>query len=297
MLTGRSDVLPEFGSSKNLLFSDRLSELNEDEETDTSEQILYAASFEELAEKNVQYDTIIWVSISLLLVLAWGVGIIMLLYLPYKRYVLQKDISSRKLYVTPHEIVYKVARPSFMPFWGEILIERHVPLSQVIDVIIEQGFLQSVYGMHTFRVESIAYGKAAPVDELQVQGVYKPGVLRKIIVTEASKSIQDVNRSWKPPVQISEGETMVRMGSSTEDPAVLRSPSRSWKIMSRIASVEHRGTLPGDLLIHKLEEVNKSVKKIELLIENSQASSDSRSSNVPSESGSSRVSAVKGLKL
>ena len=28
----------------------------------------------------------------------------------------------------------------------------------------------------------------------------------------------------------------------------------------RIASVEHRGTLPGDLLLHKLEEVNKSVK-------------------------------------
>ena len=42
------------------------------------------------------------------------------------------------------------------------------------------GCLQSVYGMHTFRVESIAYGKAAPVDELQLQGVYKPGVLRKV---------------------------------------------------------------------------------------------------------------------
>ncbi|XP_057499790.1 uncharacterized protein LOC130783980 isoform X3 [Actinidia eriantha] len=298
MLTGRSDVLPEFGSSKNLLLSDHLSELNEDEEADTSEQILYAASFEELAAKNVQYDTIIWVSISLLLVLAWGVGIIMLLYLPYKRYVLQKDISSRKLYVTPHEIVYKVSRPSYMPFWGVISIERHVPLSQVIDVIIEQGCLQSVYGMHTFRLESIAYGKAAPIDELQVQGVYKPGVLRKIIVTEASKAIQDVNRSWRPPVQISE-ERMVRMGSSTEGPAVLRSPSKSWKIVGspRIASVEHRGTLPGDLLLHKLEEVNKSVKKIELLIENSQASSDSGSSNVPSESGCSRVSAVKRLKF
>ncbi|GFY92613.1 hypothetical protein Acr_08g0010090 [Actinidia rufa] len=265
MLTGRSDVLPECGSSKNLLLSDRLSELNEDEEADTSEQILYAASFEELAAKNVQYDTIIWVSISLLLVLAWGVGIIMLLYLPYKRYVLQKDISSRKLYVTPYEIVYKVSRPSYMPFWGVISIERHVPLSQVLDVIIEQGCLQSVYGMHTFRLESIAYGKAAPIDELQVQGVYKPGVLRKIIVTEASKAIQDVNRNWRPPVQISE-ERMVRMGSSTEGPAVLRSPSKSWK-------------------------------KIELLIENSQASSDSGSSNVPSESSCSRVSAVKRLKF
>jgi hypothetical protein len=37
-----------------------------------------------------------------------------------------------------------------------------------------------VYGIHTFRVESIAYGKAAPVDELQVQGVSNPGLLRKV---------------------------------------------------------------------------------------------------------------------
>lgn len=42
------------------------------------------------------------------------------------------------------------------------------------------GCLQSVYGIHTFRVESIAHGKAAPVDELQVQGVGNPGLLRKV---------------------------------------------------------------------------------------------------------------------
>lgn len=42
------------------------------------------------------------------------------------------------------------------------------------------GCLQSVYGIHTFRVESIAYGKAAPVDELQVQGVSNHGLLRKV---------------------------------------------------------------------------------------------------------------------
>ncbi|KAL4285329.1 hypothetical protein GQ457_16G011140 [Hibiscus cannabinus] len=68
-----------------------------------------------------------------------GVGIIMLLYLPFRRYVLQKDISSRKLYVTPSEIVYEVSRPSFIPFWGPVTIEKHVPLSKVIDIIIEQG--------------------------------------------------------------------------------------------------------------------------------------------------------------
>ncbi|GAB2290979.1 hypothetical protein Dimus_025237, partial [Dionaea muscipula] len=41
------------------------------------------------------------------LVLAWGIGVLMFLYLPIKRYVLEKDISSHELFVTPMEIVYK----------------------------------------------------------------------------------------------------------------------------------------------------------------------------------------------
>lgn len=42
------------------------------------------------------------------------------------------------------------------------------------------GCLESVYGIHTLRVESISRGKAAPVDELQVQGLSNPGLLRKV---------------------------------------------------------------------------------------------------------------------
>lgn len=273
---GRTDVLPKLGSSKDLLLSDPLSNLNEDEEAEYLEQILYTASFEEFATKFVQYDTIIWVMISLLLVLAWGIGLIMLLCLPIRRCILKKEISSRKLYVTPHEIVYKASRPSFIPFWGMVMIEKHVPLPQVIDIIIEQGCLQSVYGIHTFRVESIAQGKAAPVDELQVQGVYNPGLLRKIIVTEAAKAIQEFDRSWKHTSQISEGESTVRVGSFSDGSAILRSPVKTSKIGSspRHASIEHRGVVSADLFLHKLDEVNKSVKKIELLIEQSHASSD-----------------------
>jgi hypothetical protein len=33
----------------------------------------------------------------------------------------------------------KVSRPSFVPFWGTATIDKHVPLSMVIDIIIEQG--------------------------------------------------------------------------------------------------------------------------------------------------------------
>lgn len=114
MLMGHADGLSELRSSKDHLLSDHELEVEEctddddEEAANSSEEILYAASFEELASNSVKYDTIIWFSISLLLVLAWGVGVFMLLYLPIRRYVLKKDISSRKLYVTPSEIVYKV---------------------------------------------------------------------------------------------------------------------------------------------------------------------------------------------
>ncbi|KAL0309219.1 UNVERIFIED_CONTAM: hypothetical protein Sradi_5864200 [Sesamum radiatum] len=284
MLMGHAEGLPKLGSAKDLLLSDPVAEQGVDEEAEDPSQVLYTASFEELASKNVQYNTIIWLSISLLLVLAWGIGIVMLLYLPFKRYVLQKDIASRKLDITSKEIVYKVSRPSFIPFCGETKIEKHIPLSLIIDIIIEQGWLQSVYGLHTFRVEYISHGKAAPVDELQFQGVNNPGLLRKVcyfkeilnmqvLVTQASKAIQDDDRSWNP---INGGETMYRMESLTLGPAVLRSPtsSKGRRIMGspHHPPMEPQGIVPTGLMLHKLEEVNKSVKKLEFLIEKTQAS-------------------------
>ncbi|XP_056160536.1 uncharacterized protein LOC115691776 [Syzygium oleosum] len=272
MLMGHTDGLSERSTSKEQLLPDPESELDNDEASDSSEEILYTASFEELATNHLKYDTIIWLSISLLLVLAWGVGIFMLIYLPIRRYVIRNDIHSRKLYVTPTKIVYKVSRPSFIPFWHPAVIEKHVPLSLVIDIIIEQGWLQSIYGIHTFRVESVARGKAAPVDELRVQGVSNPGLLRKVIITGASKVIQDAGRSWKPTSFVVEGDSMARMTSLTEGSTYLKSPSKSWKTTgsSRYPSIERRGMVPGELLLNKLEEVNKSVKKIESLVEKSQ---------------------------
>ncbi|KAJ6686215.1 PROTEIN putative-RELATED [Salix purpurea] len=283
MFSGRNDDLSELGSSRDPLLAYPESELNAE---DDEEPILYAASFDELAKNHVKYDTVIWVSISLLLVLAWGIGIVMLLCIPIRRYMLQKDISSRKLYVTANEIVYKFSRPSML-FWRATTIEKCIPLSLVIDIIIEQGCLQSVYGIHTFRVESIVHGKAAPVDELQVQGVADPGVLRKVIITEASKNVQDFGKGWKP-TSIIEEESLSRVGSLSDGRAVFKSPPKSWKMTGspRYASMEHRGSpryttmehtglIQGEMLLNKLGEVCESVKKMESLIEKSQTSTES----------------------
>lgn len=83
--------------------------LSETDCLDTEDEpVIYMASFEEMEEKFVKYQTTQWVLYSLLLIFAWGIGLFMLLYVPVRRYVLRKDIKSRKLFVTPNSIVYKV---------------------------------------------------------------------------------------------------------------------------------------------------------------------------------------------
>lgn len=52
--------------------------------------------------------------------------------------------------------------------------------SKDYSILFSIGCVQSVYGIHTLRVESIAHGKASPVDELRIQGVSNPSLLRKV---------------------------------------------------------------------------------------------------------------------
>uniref|UniRef100_A0A0E0CNZ4 Uncharacterized protein n=1 Tax=Oryza meridionalis TaxID=40149 RepID=A0A0E0CNZ4_9ORYZ len=113
MLSGRAVTLHHRSDSGEHLVGNVVSdEAENSEEAEASSKVLYRASFQELMPNYLQYDTIISAVISLLLVLAWGVGLLMLLYLPYKRYVLKKDILSRKLYVTENKIVYRVTASS-----------------------------------------------------------------------------------------------------------------------------------------------------------------------------------------
>uniref|UniRef100_A0A0D9VIT1 DUF7642 domain-containing protein n=1 Tax=Leersia perrieri TaxID=77586 RepID=A0A0D9VIT1_9ORYZ len=261
MLSGRAVTLHHRSDPSDLVGNVMSDGADEEEEAGTSSKVLYRASFQELMPNYLQYDTIIWAVISLLLVLAWGVGLLILLYLPYKRYVLKKDILSRKLYVTENKIVYEASRPSYIPFIGIVKKEIKVPLHLVVDVIIEQGCLQSVYSLHTFKVESIASGKPAPVDELQFHGVYNPDLLKTVIVREASKRIQEV-QSWKFRIYSGEGPSDVTPTSR------LYYPNAKVTASSRHNFQDSKGRNPesDSVLLHKLEEVCRSVKNLESLL-------------------------------
>lgn len=246
--------------------------LIEDEESGASGKILYRATFDELESSHVNYDTVLWILISLLLTMAWGIGILMLLYLPIRRYIIRKDIQSRSLYVTSHAIVYKVTRPAFLPCLGFTKMEKHVLLPLVTDVIIEQGCLQAAYGIHTIRVENLACGKPTPVDEFQIQGVANPRNFRKVILAEASKFGPKAGSvaydSYRQDIIIANPS----LKNVQDGPG---SQSSSWRIPYSPRRVLHEaGSLgSGDmLLIHKLDEVERSVKRIEALVEHSQSS-------------------------
>uniref|UniRef100_A0A0E0JBD0 DUF7642 domain-containing protein n=1 Tax=Oryza nivara TaxID=4536 RepID=A0A0E0JBD0_ORYNI len=104
----------------------------------SEDEILYDASFEATEDKFVKYQITWWILLSVLLILAWGVGLLMLLYLPIWIYVCRKDFRSRKLCLTPHAIVYKVTRPATFPCFGVLRNEKHVVLHSVSDIVVEQ---------------------------------------------------------------------------------------------------------------------------------------------------------------
>ncbi|CAI9766601.1 unnamed protein product [Fraxinus pennsylvanica] len=249
----RGLLLPGAGSNSGSEPTD-----NPNEEED--EPVLYKASFEEAEENFMKYQTAQWVLYSLLLILAWGIGLFMLLYLPVRRYILRKDIRSRKLYITPNAIVYKVKRPVPIPFLGFLKKEKYVLLPSVADVVIEQGYLQSQFGVYSIRIENVGVRRPSS-DDVQIKGVANPHAFRKAVLMRISSMREEVL-----PRQVSAIED-VPTSRISHSPIPLMSPSKP----PRPDSLTFASELA---ILQKLEEVGSSVKRVQTLIEekNSQAS-------------------------
>ncbi|KAI5445672.1 hypothetical protein KIW84_013772 [Lathyrus oleraceus] len=153
--------------------------LLEDNDGNEEESVLYEASFKEMEENFVKYQTVQWVLYSLLLILAWGIGLLMLLYIPIRRFILRKDIRSRSLYLTPNAIVYKVTRPVPFPCFGVLHKEKHVLLHSVADIVVEQGYLQSLFGVYSVRIENVGV-RRPPSDDVKILGIANPNDFRKV---------------------------------------------------------------------------------------------------------------------
>jgi len=143
------------------------------------DEVLHDASFAEMEDNFVKYQIAQWILLSVLLVLAWGVGVLMLLYLPIRIYVCRRDFRSRKLYLTPHSVVYKVNKPVAFPCFGVFKKEKYVILPSISDVVVEQGYLQSFFGVYSIRIENVGVRKP-PSDDVKITGVAHPHDFRKV---------------------------------------------------------------------------------------------------------------------
>ncbi|KAL5098369.1 hypothetical protein RYX36_002696 [Vicia faba] len=160
----------------------------------------------------------------------------MLLYIPIRRFILRNDICSRKLYLTPNAIVYKVKRPVPFPCFGVLHKEKHVLLHSVADIVVEQGYLQSFFGVYSLRIENVGV-RRPPSDDVKILGVANPNDFRKAVMMRLSNI---------------RNEIVSRQTSTSQDSShLMMSPSKSL----RYDSTRSRELL----LMQKLEEVGSSV--------------------------------------
>ncbi|KAE8653463.1 uncharacterized protein LOC101212805 [Cucumis sativus] len=242
---GSHEEVVEISSLERGLLSECRSDLEPESD---DEPVLFAASFQEMEDNFVKYHTAQWVLYSLLLILAWGIGLLMLLYLPVRKYILRKDFQSKRLYLTPNSIVYKVTRPVPLPCFGVLKKEKHVLLPSVADIIIEQGYLESLYGVYSIRIENAGV-RRPPGDDVHIQGITDPVAFRKAVLMRLAGMRDDGNTS-----QISTIEEVLNTKAS---------PSKSSKYDPYLYS--------GEQVLQKVEEVGSSVKRVQALIEEHQS--------------------------
>lgn len=244
-MSSEDEVVDVDSLEKGLLEGNVLKEYSEAD----GETILYTASFDESEDNYVKYQTAQWVLYSLVLILAWGIGLLMLLYLPIRRYILWKDFRSRKLYVTPDAIVYKVTRPVAFPCFGVLKKEKHILLPSVADIVIEQGYLQSLFGIYSVRIENAGVRKPAS-DDVQIHGIAHPREFRKAVLRHL------------PNMKSSSKQALIK-----EDLPVLNSAISSIQTNCSSSLQHHTLLSPGEQILQKLEEVGSSVKRVKMLIE------------------------------
>ncbi|KAK4774431.1 hypothetical protein SAY86_009366 [Trapa natans] len=230
--------------------------------------VLYTATFQEMEENFVKYQIAQWVLYSLLLILAWGIGLFMLLYLPVRRYILRKDIRSRKLYLTSNAIVYKVTKPVSFPCFGVLKKEKHVLLPSVADIVIEQGYLQSLFGVYSLRIENVGV-RRPPSDDVQIQGIANPNAFRKAVLARLSSM---KNEAFSRHVSVIDDVPNLLLGPSS---ASWMSPSRLQMSPSRSLRRDNLASPGEQLLLQKLEEVGTSMKRVQRYIEEQQTQAPS----------------------
>eukprot|EP00246_Nothoceros_aenigmaticus_P015194 TRINITY_DN6203_c0_g1_i1.p1 TRINITY_DN6203_c0_g1~~TRINITY_DN6203_c0_g1_i1.p1 ORF type:complete len:293 (-),score=22.46 TRINITY_DN6203_c0_g1_i1:979-1857(-) len=255
------------------LLTDPVSQADDESGPETG-RIVYRASFEDLEHSHVNFETLYWFLISVVLILAYGVGLLMLLYIPVRRYVVRRDIRSRQLYVTSSALVYKVERPVFLPCLGKYKREKHFLLHLISDIVVEQGCLQSYFGITGVRIETAGQSRLAPGDEVRIQGISNPALFRQVVLMAATTLRQrDTDGGASSP----KGDEMILVDDGGLRNSLPHSQLPGWSWPSTAAGVTSwqpgyspvavgpnesgsSTSSPKNSIYKKLEDIEKSLK-------------------------------------
>jgi len=92
------------------------------------------------------------------------------------------------LYITTESVVLKTNSPACIPCFGDNKSEKHVLLPLVTDVVIEQGYMEAWFGLHSVKIENAGQGdisNGTRVD-LKIQGITNPQLFKKILLRAAT---------------------------------------------------------------------------------------------------------------
>eukprot|EP01102_Stenamoeba_stenopodia_P004368 TRINITY_DN14675_c0_g1_i1.p1 TRINITY_DN14675_c0_g1~~TRINITY_DN14675_c0_g1_i1.p1 ORF type:complete len:276 (+),score=69.14 TRINITY_DN14675_c0_g1_i1:99-926(+) len=160
--------------------------LTEAEETEHG-RVLFQASFLENEAKYVSYITWGLFFASLLMAVFYGVGLLLLFWIPVLRSNARKDLQSRRLYITSENVVYKTAAPAFCPCFGVNKTEKHILLPLITDVILSQSWFEAWFGIYSVKIENpgqAGLGTQAGADVI-IQGIHQPEIFKKVLLRAA----------------------------------------------------------------------------------------------------------------
>jgi len=153
--------------------------------------VLYRAEFSKFESAYVNYWTLCFLVLCFGFTLIYGVGLLMFPYVFVYRYVLRQEFRRRRLYISSEGVVFKSSQPACCPCLGDNVKEKHVLLPLITDVVVEQNWLESYYGLHSITIENAGQGmgsgnNSTSKGDLKMQGMMEPQLFKKILLRAAT---------------------------------------------------------------------------------------------------------------
>lgn len=164
--------------------------LSPEEEEEFGHDIIYAASFKRNANTYMFYASLAYMLICIPLILAYGIGLILLLWSPVLWYLNYMDITTRKLFVTSDSIIYITSPPACIPCLGVNKTEKHCLLALVTDVVVSQSWYAGCFGLDVVQIENAGQGGMAgqkgKTPDLTFGGIEDAQTFKKIVLRAAA---------------------------------------------------------------------------------------------------------------